>query len=480
MSSYYTGISLFSGMTGFGVYTGIALINSGNFPIAYTATISDTTLLGIDISTGILDGSNTNTIFVCNDLSDVDINNSSINIAVNPSESGILYIANKPFKDFSASYLSTGVISGFEKATLTIESLSSVGDQDENIIIDITGRRMKLYSPPPKIGSFYAVEDYNSTNGFFRNFYWKVPEPSRYATGFNLELSTTVDFSSPTVYQYSVAQNSSLSLPLYGSYKTLSDIQFNERILNLEKGQSYYARIQGVNPSGTGEWSYATGFDNYNVTLDGIGYSGLYPSPGGDLQVNLKKLNLVRLDDYEIDFDLYSFIVKQNKNSLDFGRYSGINIKFGSNNQGICKYIASSVDKGAINFNIPQNGDLILGSAVGNKFIIELEFENCGLFGHGGEGLKWIGASAVLNESDYVNPKDGGPIFNLDSSSISSFPIEYYIYKDVDSVFYAGPGGGKGWLINDDTATALDTSAIRIDGVKIFDLSDYILPSPTP
>ena len=480
MSSYYTGISLVSGMTGFGVYTGMALINSGNFPITYTATISDTTLIGINTSTEILSTSNTNTIFVSDNLNNINVNNSSVDITVNPSESGILYIANKPFKDFSTTYLSTGIISGFERARLTVESLSSIGDQDQNIIVDITGRRMKLYSVPPKIGSFYAVEDYNSTSQFFRNFYWKIIEPAQYATGFNLELSTASNFSSPTVYQYSVTQNSSSSFPLYGSYKTLSDIQFNQQISNLTKGQTYYARIQAVNPSGAGVWSYATGFDNYNVALDGSGYSGLYPSPGADLQVNLKKLNLIRLDDYEIDFDLYSFIVSQNKNSLDFSRYSGINIKFASNNQGLCKYIASSVNNGAINFNIPQNGDLILGVNAENKFIIELEFENCGLFGHGGEGLKWIGASASLQESDYINPQNGGPIFNLDSSNLNGVPIEYYIYKDVDSVFYAGPGGGKGWLINDNTATLLDTSAIRIDGVKIYDLSDYILPSPSP
>jgi len=57
-TDYYKGIELNETPTGFGMYTGLAITNSGNFPIQYSLSISDTILTGID------DGDKKNTLFL--------------------------------------------------------------------------------------------------------------------------------------------------------------------------------------------------------------------------------------------------------------------------------------------------------------------------------------------------------------------------------------------------------------------------------
>jgi hypothetical protein len=51
------------------------------------------------------------------------------------------------------------------------------------------------------------------------------------------------------------------------------------------------------------------------------------------------------------------------------------------------------------------------------------------------------------------------------------------MYKDLNSLFYGGPGGGQGWVVTDTTTT--DTNQLKIDGAEIqsfdgFDLRQFI------
>jgi hypothetical protein len=470
MTTYYTGVQLADVVTGFGGYTGLVLVNSGNFPIKYDINISKTNLQGIDASD--CNDTNTGTLFISADLNNINLSNNEVELTVNPSSSGVVYVLHRPYRNFTSSFITAGNIDGYESAEITVKSLSSVGDEDENITIDVTGRRIKTFSTPPRIGSFFAVEDYNSTlaNPLYRNFFWSVITNNTFLTGFNLQLSANTSFTSPTTYQYSVVQNQDANLPLYGNYKGLLENIYSIDLTDFTINTNYYARIQGVNNAGVGDYSYCTGFDNYNVDLDGTGYSGLYTSPGGNLKVNYRVLNLSRYDTYEKDFDLYEYLVSQNNNSYDFRRYSGIYVKFFSNNApALCNYVASSKTTGAINFNIPyiNGGDgFLISPNSSNRFSIELEFNNCGLYGHGGDGLIWKNDNSNL-EWTYFEPTDGGPIFNFDNYTYNAIPIDYYIYKDIYSVMYAGSAGSKGWLINIENNDALDTQAFHIDGFKI-------------
>ena len=476
MNIYYTGVRLADIVTGFGGYTGISLINSGNYAVEYTAEISKTTLQGITPS-DINPGSSTGTLFLSTDLDDVDTTISGVSIKINPSESGVIYLVHRPFYNFTTPFKTAGAIDGFETARITISSKSSIGDNDEDIIIDATGKRIKTFKVPPALGAFYGVKNYNvSSSQFERNFYWQVITQNTHFTSFEINTSNATNFSSATTNTFTIPVNTDSNLPLFGTYKGLYDIQFSGSV-SLTRGSNYYARLRGVSSAGNGNYIFATGFNNYPDKLDGTTYRGLHPTPGANLLVDYEKMSLVRFDDYEIDFDLYEYLVQQNNNSLNFGRYSGINIKFISNTDQICKYVASSTDKGVINFNVPQNGPLILGKNGSNRFSIEMEFENCGLFGHGGDGVVWNGIES------YVDAKNGGPIFNLDSYSYAgspSIPVDYYIYKDIDSVFFAGTPGGLGWIVNTDNTENINTNSIKIDGLKLTDLSDFKFGQYTP
>ena len=69
-TEYYKGIELTQVPTGFAVYTGLAITNSGNFPIQYSLSISDTILTGIDPE------DKKDTLFITDSISSFDGKNS--------------------------------------------------------------------------------------------------------------------------------------------------------------------------------------------------------------------------------------------------------------------------------------------------------------------------------------------------------------------------------------------------------------------
>jgi hypothetical protein len=58
--------------------------------------------------------------------------------------------------------------------------------------------------------------------------------------------------------------------------------------------------------------------------------------------------------------------------------------------------------------------------------------------------------------------------------------IQYYIYKDTDSLFYAGIGGGSALIVTDNTTS--DTKTIIVPGSEINYITDtdlrFIDPNP--
>jgi hypothetical protein len=474
MNVYYTGKILDQTPTGLGGYTGLVLTNSGNFTVTYNAVIGDTTLYKngdttIVPSSDIENGANTNTIFIAEDILSNNINDSSLSLTVDPSSSGVFYVLHRPFSEFTAGNESTG----YEVARITINTVSSAGDTDNPILVDISGQRVYDNPTPSRIGKFYAVKSYSEATSYQLEFFWNTLSPTNYVKRFVIDISSDTGFTS-IIYSYTgdiVLQNDS-DKPRFGDYNGFINDNFSVKINQLSVGQDYYARIQGINfDNEPGPYSYPTGYSYNNPILNPTGISGLFEAPGANLKSDASILYLTKTDDYEENFNIYDFIKQNNNNSSDFRFYSGVNIKFNSSSNSLAKYIATTVNSGGINFVVPNSDDFKYAVNANNIFTIELEFNNIAVLGRGGEGVKW------QTNGTFINAKNGGPCINFDSYFYDSKPIEFRLYKDLNSLFYGGPGGGQGWAITDTSTT--DINQLKLDGAEIesfdgFDLRQFI------
>lgn len=471
MNLYYTGIILNRVPTGFGIYTGISLTNSGNFPVEYSLSVSNTTLLGVANTDAIDNELPNKTIFISenfnNDLSDQQ----SISKIVNPKSSGIFYVLHKPFSNYKSS---VSPASGYEIAQITVKTISSLGDQDDNIIIDVSGQRILTQPTPKKVGKFYGVSDYLPNTSTNLQYNWGVIDVDSYVTGFRIETATDNTFSTIIdTLDYQIPMNSNENYPLYGQYNGFDNYNFQATLQNLNISQDYYTRISGLNSHASGSYTYVTGYKEYFPILDDTAYSGLTLSPGSNLKLNPTGLYLEKISDFETDFDLYDFIYKANNNSSNFTKYTGIIVKFFPKENLLATYKSSSTSLGAINFIEPNDEQkrMIFSVDGSNNFRIQLEFENTCLYGKGGDGLKWNA------DGSYSQPQNGGPIFNIDNIAYDfggvTRQINFYIYKDIDSIFAAGPAGGKGWIITENTNET--TNTIKLAGTTVTDLIDYNL-----
>ena len=456
MSTYYTGKFLNVVPTGFGGYTGLVLTNSGNFGVTYSASVSNTTLISVP-SSSIVAGSNTNTIFISNTKNSEDVNNNTAEISVDPSDTGVFYILNRPFTSFTAG----NAVTGLEKATITIQSVSNAGDSDLPIIIDITGQRVFDNPTPTTIGGFYAVKNYTEASAYQLSFYWNTLSPTNYVKSFELALYADSSFSTlVNSYTYNVDLNGDPNKPRFGDYNGFVDTTFSHTISSLEIAQDYYARIRGVNfENENGPYSYPTGYSYSNPILTLTGISGLYPSPGDNLRSNATILNLTRNDEYEENFNIYQFMKQNNNNSSDFRLYSGVNIKFTSKTNDFCKYVSTTTASGGLNFVVPSSDNFRYSANGSDIFTIELEFNNIAVLGKGGAGLTW------KSDGTYVDAKNGGPCLNFDAYTYNGRSIEFRLYKDLNSLFYGGPGGGKGWIITDESTNNLNQ--VKINGGQL-------------
>jgi len=460
MSIYYTGFYLNKVPTGFGFSTGLALINSGNSPIEYTIKISNTLLTGIT-SSDVLGGDVPDrTIFISDDLINSVSDNNSIVKTVNPNDSGVVFILHKPFSNYSLSP-PNGKHTGHETATITVKSISSLAGSDDDIIIDISGQRVFVQPQPKRIGKFYAVTDYLPNSQVNIQYNWSIIESENYLTGFRIETFSDSSFTTPvSIATYEIENNINESEPLFGKYNSFLDKDYTITLENLSMNQDYFARISGLNVDSSGLQTFVTGFTTYDPELDDTAFSGLTPSPGSNLKLAPQIFQISKISDVEQDFDLLKFLKDNNGGSLDFTKYSGAVIKFFPEKNVSAIYTATSNTKGVINFVVPNNQFFIFSTDATNIFKMQLEFENIKLYGFGGAGGSIAGPGTK-----------GGPIFNLDNvvNDVTK-KIQYYIYKDTDSIFYAGIGGGSALIVTDNTTS--DTKTIIVPGSEINYITD--------
>ena len=436
MSVYNYGVLLNSTPTGFGTYTGMAITNSGNFPVGYTVSISDTTFDSSVNTSVAANGLVYNTLFISDDADIFDTAVQSHQQTIKVSDSGVFYIFHRPFYTFAS-----GQATGIETATITINSISSAGDTDAAISVLVTGQRATGHSIPSTLGNFYAIK-----GGDNLEFHWESINANNYFTGFRLQLSTNTSFSSlVSIPDYSVntlnGANTENYLPVFGNYSGFLGEEYELTVGGLSYGQDYYARVCAINVTGgTGAFIYCTGYNSSNFEYDGTTYSGLHPSPGANLRYDATGLYLNYYSDYEQDFDLYAFIKKRNNNSDNFLRYSGVNVKLfpKTDKNEYAFYQASSTSKGALIFEPPTipsdtNTVFIYSTGVGGIFRVEIETENVRLYGYHGSNAT----------SATESPGNGGPIVKFSNYTYSGWPVQYYMYKDVDSLYYAGAAGAK-------------------------------------
>lgn len=450
MSTYASSVLLKQVPTGYGGYTGVCITNSGNFPVRYKIYLSDTTFDSSVTPLKAINGIVPNTIFISDSLSNPDLNSTSIVKDINANDSGLFYLLHRPFKDFSSS---TYYATGKEFATVSIESSSSVGGSDNILLINVTGQRVTGFEIPQKMVDFYAVKDYSAAVdqnaiglGVFVDFHWRCPNVLDYYSGFKLDFATDSGFSSFSTEYISVQSNSNINLPKYGNYDGFYNKEYSFKKTDLAFSQDYYARLCPVNMTGgTGEFVYPKVYTEYYPVLSDAELAGTVPSPGDNLRLDPTGLYITYPFYEENNFDLFAYLYRLNNNSADFSKYTGINIKFVSNGKitnGLSTMVSSNALSGAINFVNSNNKPFAYSVDANYKFRMEMEFENIGLYGCGGIG------GAQNPDFTYSDPQNGGCIFNLDSLSYQdptdatkTRSIDYYIYKDLDSLFYAGLAG---------------------------------------
>lgn len=457
MSFYYTGILLNEVPTGFGFYTGFVLTNGGNFPVEYEVSISKTDLTGISSADVIGGEVPDKTIFISDSLENKYVDEDFIKKTLNQNDSETFYILHRPFSNYTDIATKH---TGYESGIITIKTKSILNTLDNDIIIAVSGQRIFTQPTPKKIGKFYAVTDYQPDSKVNIQYNWSVIDSENYLTGFRIETYKDASFTNlQSEYEYIIPENTNVDDPLYGTYNSFSGQNYTYTLKNLEVSQNYFARISGLNTNNSGAKTFATGFIIYNPVLDNTAYSGLTPSPGTDLKFEYRILNLNKISENETDFDLMNFLYENNNNSYDFTKYSGAIVNFFPKTNLQARYLASNTTKGAINFIVPNDKNFSFSTDGTNIFKMQLEFENVSLRGFGGAG-------ATMD----ANGQNGGCVFNLAKipSQDGEKKINYYIYKDNDSSFLVGIGGGKSSTV--EVSTNKSIPKIQIQGGKI----DYV------
>ena len=479
-TDYYKELTLNELPTGFGLYTGVQVINKSFQGVTYDAKLSSTDLgltetqINNDIT--FLE----DTIYLSSEKTPQG-NLSEGQISLDPAETGYFYILHKAFNNFKPTATATA---GNETAKLTIESTSHLGDSDLDIEIFITGKRVvDLDVDPKRVKNFIAEKSY-ANSLYSLDFSWTCEEPNSYVTGFRLHLASNSDFSTPifdSPYEIPVGTNSSNLQPLYGSYVGLSGMEFSKKIdfnpAQASAQPAMYAKLVPVSPFDdegatdpiTYTYGIEDGFSSNDFNQEVV--DGSFAQPGSDLKFVPGHLILEK-DVYGgiEDFDLMQFLYESNNNSYDFSFYSGVTVRFfdSSNNQGFIK--ASTADKRAITFNYRDYFYYSVNSDDNNTFRLNLEFDNVKVLGANGEGAT-VNRMMPSHSSDQQNdisttpPQDGGDLFEFDNFDTSNLKFHYYILKDTKSIFYSGRGGTRVRKITNSerVRTYINGSKLRFD-----------------
>lgn len=395
--------------TGFGGATGVLVKNNSAYVLDYNIEIN----------------SDSDNFYISRDTTQEG--NYNLQLAdIRPNTVGSFYIMHKPLLEAS---------NGDETCSVHIDSVSSLGDSDDAIIIDVTGQRIQNPPVPDNVGSFYAIKTRYSSN-FSLDFYWKFVTNNNYVTGFRLDLASDDTFSTVDSQFIEATYNeSNTKMPSYGNYKGLKYIEHNKKIENLNLNSDYYARLVPINSLGnTGDAAYAIGFENIrDYILTDTVYSGLYPNPGDNLRFTASVLELEFNYDFYENLDLLDFIINGNEGSYNFSAYSGININFSPRNSEYLRIKTNKRDniplikrKAPIYINKASLSDnaLTFSSNPQNEFTITLNFKKTRVFG----------------DPDYYSETDNnnGAVFAFDDLSYGNVKCIYKINKDSQTFFYAG------------------------------------------
>jgi len=218
-TDYDIGVYLDRVPIGFGTYTGISLFNKSDKSIKYYAEMSKTSLYkgaSNDVlpDTDVIDDNLYDTLFVTNDLNNLILDDNKVNLTLAAGESGLIYVAHKPFATFLPGYESTGI----ENAILNITSQSSAGDVDSLINIKVTGQRVIDSPVPTKPGRFFAIESYDELNKYSLDFNWQLIGGNAFVSKFKIDLCSDDVFSqaiADSPYEIPVVQNSESWKPDY-------------------------------------------------------------------------------------------------------------------------------------------------------------------------------------------------------------------------------------------------------------------------
>lgn len=458
-SDYINSVQLDSVPTGFGGMTGLKILNKASFPVHYKCEISNTTIEDVD-EVYAQGGNFRDTIYLVEDKNQFTLDEIP-EFNLNPQEYKILNILHKPFYEFVESYVAQD---GQETATITIKS-NSEEFLDQDIIVDVIGQRAVTFQNPSKLNKFYGIQNFNENENYSVDFYWSYIKGITYATGFKLEICGDTNFSSNLVdspYYIKVPEKSSAEYPRYGDYDGLLGDTFNKKVSNLPLGQDIYVKISAIDGLGnvSSNQTFCTGFNSFDFVLDDKTLNGDHPDPGMNFRYKPIVGNFIYPVKGEDKYaDLTEFLYKQNKNSYDFRRYSGLNIFFvkdletPSDNYSLNGFSDSDglVSYAAINLDSTEESRFKFSTNDNNIFNLNLIFEKgINILGRGGRGatIKVESTSVFSNEfSQESQSEDGGPAFNFDNlnyiedgeSDIRVF--DYNIYKDLQTVIYGGIAG---------------------------------------
>ena len=418
-----TGKNIGQCLTGFGINCPITIYNSGNYPISYSVTNTNSSVFTV----------------------------SSNSFSLDPNSSQILNV------NYIPAITASEAQDTFSLQILGTSQENNTPDPSGNITINLTGER-KINITGGNVRSLhnYVIREKNensySRNGFF-DFYWLPPSGltgqnlnNYFITGYVLEIANNTSFTSSTGYRISVPVNTSES-PRFSTVNGFKNDLLNYKVTDSFEiedssgsGRNYYARMYALSNGNSGVSVYSTGvLQGYSLNQQVInGNTTTIPN----INVYGKVLSLeIETSDY-IDFDLYNKILTKFNNENDFSLYTGIEVYFNDNS----KFTSSSRTKFPLSLEGALNN--YSGSAAGR--VISFYFGENVVF----EAKHGDNQESPTNSYPYLPPfhnnsdaNSGGDVFNLkpcskiNGSNYTDFIIN--IYTKPSCSVLSGGGGNK-------------------------------------
>jgi hypothetical protein len=434
-----TGKNIGQCLTGFAISYPLNIYNSGNSQVEYSFNNSNETNFALSQSSLLLDSSN---------YGNVDIYFIPTVSAPSGTQSTIITITSESTED--------GTTDPSGNITLQITG---------NKIIDITGGYVR---------SFKAVRNYDTQNGLNYDFYWSVPTGienlnNYFFTGYELDISTTQNFSSIVFSKNINVSENTNAFPKYGNfygtdqYLNYINIPYSEYPFLIETG--YYARMYTSSVGRSGISIYATGVDSITTQLSNEVVSGYSGTPQnikfsrGPLVVNLKQ-------GYDIqNFDLYKYIVDANYGKSDLSYYNSIEIYLPEDST------FSSTDSDRYALQLDGTFENFTGDIGGDTTVNIYIPSTTRLIGYQGKGGQikndnlnsvepWskninqtlIDTRAYYNNGSLSDSKSGGNVLKLaaQTSITGQAPVsnlKYNLYIQNNSSILSGGGGSKAGIV---------------------------------